>query len=63
MRVEVADLDSCQLASTDAEQKQAEQRQAVARMLRDREQPRAGVGRQKWSDALLGAWASDPRRR
>ena len=63
MGVEVADLDSGELASPDAEQKQAEQRQAVARMLGDREQSRARVGRQKRSDALLGAWAPDPRRR
>ncbi|HST16301.1 MAG TPA: hypothetical protein VLK36_01435, partial [Gaiellaceae bacterium] len=60
MGVKVANLDPCEFAPTDAEQNQAEQRQAVTRTLGDRKQSRAGVGRQKRSDALLGARAPDP---
>jgi hypothetical protein len=63
LRVEVADLDPGQLASSYAEEKQAEQREPVARMLRDREEPRPRVGRQERRNALLGARAPDPCRR
>jgi hypothetical protein len=40
LRVEVADLDSGQLASPNAQEEQAEQREAVARVLGDREESR-----------------------
>ena len=48
--VEVANLDTGQLASPDAEEEQAEQRQAVARVLGDRQEraasrPPAGAAR------------------
>jgi hypothetical protein len=51
--VEVANLDSGQLASPDAQKEQAEERETVARVLGDREEPRSRVGRQKRRDALL----------
>ena len=59
--VEVADLDAGQLASPDAEEEQAEQRQAVARVLGDRQEPWPRVRRQERRDALLGARSPDPR--
>jgi len=44
--VEVANLDAGELASPDAEEKQAEEREAVVRVFGDREQPwRASAGR------------------
>jgi hypothetical protein len=63
LRVEVAHLDAGQLASSYPEEKQAEQREPVAGMLRDREEPGPCVGWQKRRDALLGARAPDARRR
>ena len=48
----VANLDAGQLASSYAEEKQAEQREPVAGMLRDREEPRPRVGREERRNAL-----------
>ena len=63
MCVEVADLDTGELASPDAEEEQAEERKTVARVLGDREEPRSCVGRQKRRDALLRARPPDARGR
>jgi hypothetical protein len=56
--VEVANLDTGQLASPDAEEEQAEERETVARVLGDREEPRSRVGWQKRRDAFLGRAAA-----
>ena len=61
--IEVAHLDAGEFASADAEEEQAEQRQAIARVLGDREEPWSCVGRKKWSDTLLGPRTPDARRR
>src|SRR6266545_1048520 len=63
LRVEVADLDASQLRSPHAEEEQAEEREAVAWVLGDREEPGPRISRKKWRDALVSARAPDPRRR
>ena len=63
LSVEVADLDTGKLASADAEEEQAEERETVAWVFRDREQPGACVCRQERRDALLGARPPDARGR